>query len=229
MISVIVPYKNNPDGLTATLLMLQQQTLLPDQIIIMDSSESKRGLALARRYRLPGVKVVVEVHKGNIYQAWNKGIELAGLSDCLIINDDLLMPLDLIETLEYVSRRVPAMAYVPDTPPREFRSTKVDDYFTWLSDASGTEFVKWMPGFCFMLPRTTIDKLGVFDEKYQVWYGDTDMEKRIHEADGRVLKINNLYVYHYGSTSYGKLKRPGLINRIEKDRKYFETKWEVKE
>ena len=183
MISTIIPYFNNPNGLTASLLMLQQQTLLPSQIIIMDSSKDKSGLALARRYRLPGVKIVVEIHNGNIYQGWNKGIELAGNDDCLFINDDLLMPLDMIELMEYWIRQMPAMAYVPETPSREFRSERVEDNFTWLSNLGNVTETNWMSGFCFLLPRKTIEEVGSFDEKYDVWFGDADDEKRMmHEG-----------------------------------------------
>src|SRR5688572_270800 len=116
MISVVLPYFNNRDGLAVTLLLLQQQTLLPARIIILDSSKDKSGLALAKRYRLPDVTIIVEVFKGTIYQAWNKGIELAGESDCLIINDDLLFPLDFIETMTAVTRVAPASCLVPETP-----------------------------------------------------------------------------------------------------------------
>jgi GT2 family glycosyltransferase len=228
MISAVVPFFNNEDGLAATLLMLQQQTLLPDQIIILDSSKDKRGLALARRYRLPEVKIVVEIHKGNIYQAWNKGIELAGLSDCLIINDDLLLPLDTIEILDKATRLVPASALVPETPPRHFKSDHVEGGFTWLSEVSGADMTDWLTGFCFLLPRKTIDKVGLFDEKYDVWFGDTDYERRILEADGSVVRLNGLWVYHFGSSSYGRLDQENLNTRIESDRLYFESKWERK-
>lgn len=224
MISACVPYFNNESGLAITLMMLQQQTVLPDQIIIMDSSKDRSGLALAKRYRLPGAKITVEIHRGNIYEAWNKGIELAGLSDCLILNDDLLFPLDMVEILDYMRTRIPAMAYVPETPTRGFRSDKVEQPFLWLSDTSGVEATEWMPGFCYFLPRKTIKTVGVFDPKFDVWYGDTDYENRLKEH-GTIAKINGLYVYHYGSSSYSKLDRKKLQKRIDKDGLYFNKKW----
>ncbi len=234
-LSVIIPYHRNREGLAVTLATLQAQIVPPRAIIVIDTSTNKSGLEIARRYATHGqVPVIVEVApKAGIYEAWNRGLSIAGSQDVAIINDDLLLPMNFIDILSLSRALVPALAYAPVTPPREHANDEVDVDFPWWSEvpnrAEHFSVVDWLPGFCFMLTSEAIEQVGPFDEGFRVWFGDDDYERRLKQAAAKanlpaIIRINTLYVYHYGGRSYH-YQTKAVEKQIDKDRAYFRSKY----
>jgi GT2 family glycosyltransferase len=226
-VKAIITYHNNDTGLAVTLASLQAQIIPPEEIIVIDTSPTKSGLDICQRYATNSVPIKVECARVGIYEAWNRGIDLAGVSDVVILNDDLLLPLNFIDILALVRENVPALCIVPQTPNKDHYKDKVDAEFRWYSplpqSEGDLEAVKWMPGFCFMLTAECVKQVGLFDTKYKVWFGDDDYQQRILKtAKGVVpiLRINPLQVYHYGGTSYH-YKSKEVQRQIDRDRKLF--------
>lgn len=236
-LSVIVPYHRNREGLAITLAILQAQLVPPQAIIVIDTSRNKSGFDIARRYATHEVPVIVEVApQAGIYEAWNKGLSLAGDQDVVIINDDLLLPMNFIDVLSYSRALVPALAYAPLTPPREHSRPDVDVEFAWWNEVPSRpehfSLVRWLPGFCFMLTREAVKSVGKFDEGFKVWFGDDDYQKRLEKAAVKagvppIVRINTLYAYHYGGQSY-RYQSKTVKAQIDKDRQAFETKYHTK-
>lgn len=234
-LSVIVPYHRNQTGLAVTLATLQAQIVPPKAIVVIDTSRNKSGFDIARRYATRGeVPVVVEVApRAGIYEAWNKGLSIVGEEDTLIINDDLLMPLNFIDILSFSRAAVPALAYAPVTPPREHYRPDVDVDFAWWNEVPSRpehfSQADWLPGFCFMLTREALSLVGHFDDGFKVWFGDDDYQERLKAMAKRanlpaIVRINTLYAYHYGGRSYH-YQTKTIQAKIDKDRAYFADKY----
>ena len=86
-----ITYHNNDTGLAVTLATLQAQIIPPEEIIVIDTSPTKSGLDICQRYATNSVPIKVECARVGIYEAWNRGIDLAQGSDVVILNDDLLL------------------------------------------------------------------------------------------------------------------------------------------
>ncbi len=231
-ISVIIPYYSNVTGLSVTLATLQAQVLPPSRIILIDTSADRSGLGIAKRYQA-NVKIVCEVAQTTIYESWNRGIDLAEQDDVLIINDDLLLPMNFIDVLYVVKTACKALCYVPVTPGREHSSDYVNTNFDWWAEVPSSlsqireEF--WMPGFCFMLSREAIREVGQFDVRFKVWFGDDDYQTRLHQAAEKlgvpaVVQIKPLYAYHYGGTSF-QYQSKEVQNKVSADRKAYLAKY----
>jgi len=231
-ISVIIPYRSNEDGLSVLLATLQAQIVPPRQIIVIDTSPEKGGFELAKKYQTT-VPIICECASTPIYESWNRGIELAGEDDVFVINDDVLLPLNAIDQLGYVASQVPALVYVPETPSREHSARYVNTDFQWWAEPTERmdqlEAVVWMPGFAFMLTRKAIEVVGLFDTRFKVWFGDDDYQVRLHQAGQKlnlpaILKLKNLYCYHYGGLSF-EYQSKEVQEKIAKDRKAYLTKY----
>lgn len=232
-ITVIIPFHSNESGLAVTLVSLQAQLVPPKAIIIIDTSPTKRGLSIAKRYTTNNVPIVVEVAEVGIYEAWNKGLEIAGEGDVVIINDDLLLPMNFIDILQVSRRAVPGLAYVPVTPSRDHAAPNVNGEFPWYCPVPETvdDFAQtdWLPGFCFMLTKEAVREIGPFDLRFKVWYGDTDYQQRLL-VKGREMKLNpivlikSLYAYHYGGSSYHYTDKT-TVRKIGKDRRRYLSKY----
>lgn len=230
-LSVIVPYYSNKDGLAVTLTQLQSQIIPPEQIIVIDTSPDKSGLPIAERYNANTCEIIVDVGRAHIYTAWNRGIELAGENDCLIINDDLLIPQNLVQVLGVAREHIKGWAFVPANPGRTYDKPNIEHSFEWYSDPTlAPTITDWMVGFCFLLTRECIDFVGTFDERFQVWFGDDDYQRRIINI-GRenpdlnpIVLLENLYVHHFGGSSY-EYKSDEIKKLIDKDRELFKQKY----
>lgn len=234
--SVVVTYHSNIQHLVAILINLQAQLLPPKRIIVIDTSTNKSGLDVAQKFNTGNSEIIVECAEIGIYEAWNRGIELAGGDDVLICNDDILLPINTMDLFLIAKVQTQALAYVPLTVPREHMSNSVSVPYSWFGRIperiEDYALTTWMSGFCFYLTRKLIDAVGVFDTNYKVWFGDDDYQARIlqHGAETNIpgiIKLNTCFVYHYGGKSY-KYQSKDVQGLIEKDRDYFAKKHGLK-
>lgn len=227
--TVIIPHASSTETLIALLIELQHQTKPPKDIIIIDCSSDKTGLRIARKFSFNLTPITVIVRKGTIYENWNEGLEVGREkhpnANFLIVNDDILIPTDAIETFEkFVKDNT--LCLVPETPTRYHYENYVNTVFQTKSKPTKTTITEWMSGFVFYLTKKCVDEIGYFNTNYKVWFGDTDFEDRIKKV-GKIEKIEGLYVYHYGSKSY-KYQSKEVQEQISKDRElYFKLKDDV--
>jgi glycosyltransferase involved in cell wall biosynthesis len=226
-ISVVIPYNKNILGLVYTLTCLQNQTIKPDKIIIIDTSIDKSGFKVTKMFAYNDIKIIIDVERVGIYKAWNSGIDLAGDDNVLIINDDLIFPINFIEVMKYALIQKKSLCYVPKTSTRDhianFISVSFDYYPSGLISFKPSN---WMSGFVFMLTRDCINKVGKFNtKKYDVWFGDDDYQQRIqlfakqNQITGITL-VDGIFVYHFGGRSY-RYQSKETLKVIAKDRKNF--------
>lgn len=80
-------------------------------------------------------------------------------------------------------------------------------------------------GFCMLVKRGVVDKLGLFDEIYGKGYGEeNDFTMRALESGWRCSVANHAFVFHYESKSFGDSLRLELSRRNRKilDKRYPE-------
>lgn len=229
MISVIIPYYYNSDGLAVLLTLLQAQTTPPKLIIVIDNSTNQEGAHICKKYKY-NVPIKIYFTAGTIYESWNKAIQ-STKNDVLILNDDVLLSINCIETLEKAKKISPALCYVPNTPSiKHQKGVMFTKNFRWFSSA---KFIFrqtiWMPGFCFFLPRKTINAIGLFDTKFKFWYGDFDYQERLLSFAKRkqisaICRIDNLHIYHFGRMSLD-ITNPIIQRGIKMDLQNFNKKY----
>ncbi len=88
--------------------------------------------------------------------------------------------------------------------------------FTELDHASG---------FCMLIKRQVIDKLGNLDEIYEFGhYEDHDYSKHAQREGYWVIQCDDAFVLHYGGVSFKKV--PELRKQmIERNRSIYEQRW----
>jgi GT2 family glycosyltransferase len=104
LISVVVPTRNRPRDVERLLPTIEQQTRLPDQIIVVDQSMDDETMAVAKQVMGPGMaERSVYVHDAKIKgvsAARNVGISLATGDVVVFLDDDVLLSPDCFEQLE---------------------------------------------------------------------------------------------------------------------------------
>lgn len=232
--TIIIPYANNQTDFAVLLMQLQMQKVPPNAIYVADNSPDGSGFNIVKRYQF-SVPIVVEKKAGSIYESWNKGIKFAGGDDVVILNDDILIPFDFCEVMGEVLASKKADAYCPASagfpPVRRVRDNyafypntliKID-----IVNTVKSTHVPTIKGWCFALPRTTIEKIGLFDEQFNIWYGDKDYEKRIFDAGGKIMFLENFNVHHFGTSSYSKISKKKYLKNNYTDQIKYEKKHDV--
>lgn len=226
-IVVGIPYYSNRNGLAFLMANLQPQMTEDDILYIVDDSPDKSGLEIAKTFASSRTNVLCEVAGGKgIYRGWNMILETMiehKKDGAFIINDDVALATTCIGNIKRAHRLTGGVydCLVPKTPSREWNSKVLDPNFSWWSSITTIDDIKevrWMAGFAFYLKREAIERVGMFNTDFDVWYGDTDMEDRLK---GKIGMITNEYVYHYGGSSY-KYKSLEVQKRIDIDRALYE-------
>jgi GT2 family glycosyltransferase len=235
--TIIIAYKNNPTDLAVLLTQLQQQREKPACVFLADNSPDGSGFAIAKRYHFDdSIPFAIQRNVGSIHKSWNTGIEFAQEDDVIILNDDCLVPWDFIDVLSAYAKSNGAMMYCPGNvgfPPVE--ATRKG--YRWYSDSELSYRIldhqehvlpPSITGWCMVIPHSTIEQIGTFDDKLQLYFGDKDYEARIFNAGGKVVFIDGLFVQHYGSSSSRKMNPKKHENIYKADEAYFKKKHKIK-
>lgn len=225
-IVVGIPYYSNQVGLAFLLANLQSQMSEDDILYIVDDSPDKSGVTIAQMYASSRCVVICDVTGGGkgIYHGWNYILQamLDNKKDgALILNDDVVLAQTTIPNIKRAHGMTDDLALVTKSPTREWNSKRFDPNFKWFNKITSKDDikpVKWMTGFCFYLKREAVEKVGLFNTDFDVWYGDTEYEKRLGDKIGM---LTNEYIYHFGGSSY-QYKTKEVQARIDVDRKLYD-------
>jgi hypothetical protein len=88
--------------------------------------------------------------------------------------------------------------------------------------------VDWVGGGFMLIRRKVIEKIGLLDENFFMYFEDVDFCKRAREAGFSIWFFGNLAVTHYGGKSFGdknsdrqeKYNRESLAYFLKKHKKY---------
>lgn len=219
---LVIPVYNNFDDTNALLGSLR--TNPPDGssiIVVNDGSTDARIAALLAAFcrDVASAKLIENEHNLGFVQTCNRGIA-ASRRDIVILNTDIVLPPGAIARM-FASLQsapgiasvtpfsnnaygvsVPLLAYINAVP---FGATtpEFDLCFQRLAPTAAIELPSGI-GFCMGLSRAVIDKLGAFDERFGLGYGEeTDFCQRAKAHGYKSMLVANTYVFHRGGVSFG--------------------------
>ncbi len=107
-ISVIIPAYNEEDYIAKTLESLMKQTVMPNEIIVVDNNCKDKTATIAKKF---GVKVVTEKKQGMIH-ARNKGFDSARYELIARCDSDVILPTDWIQKIlkNFETRKIDALS-----------------------------------------------------------------------------------------------------------------------
>ncbi len=88
-------------------------------------------------------------------------------------------------------------------------------------DHRESRYVDQVMGSYFLLRRSTIQKVGMFDERFFVYYEDLDLSKRVIDAGGKVFYNAEIVIYHEGFGTTNQIKGTRLFYSISSRFKYY--------
>jgi N-acetylglucosaminyl-diphospho-decaprenol L-rhamnosyltransferase len=94
------------------------------------------------------------------------------------------------------------------------KSSLVKSQFPAVTDSTRPTPVDWVAGMCMILRRSTLEEIGPLDERFFMYFEDTDLCRRAREANWSVFYLPQIEVVHeVGASSYSKPKAIWLLHK----------------
>ena len=94
------------------------------------------------------------------------------------------------------------------------KSPLVRDQFPALEDLSGPTEVDWVSGACMIVRRQTLERILPLDERFFLYFEDTDLCRRAREAGWSVFYLPDVEVLHQaGGSSRSKPRAIWLLHK----------------
>ncbi|HKG23565.1 MAG TPA: glycosyltransferase [Blastocatellia bacterium] len=242
--SIIVVTYNN---LALTRLCIEsiiRNTEYPNyEIVVVDnnSADQTRGYLRFIASHYPRVSIILNQHNEGFARANNQGIARATGERIVLLNNDTIVPpgwlTRLLRHLE--DGRIGLVGPVTNFVGNEARVEV--PYRTWSEmEAFAGDYtrardrmiadISMLAMFCVALRRETFEEVGPLDEEFGIgMFEDDDYSMRIKKAGYRIVCAADAFVHHFGQAAFKKLIKTGDYNPLfERNREYFETKWNTK-
>jgi len=233
MISIIIPVCNQLHLTRNCLYNIKKFTKESYELIVVNNGSKDQTKYVLDRRR--DIKVIHNEKNEGFAKACNKGIEIASGDLILLLNNDTLVGPNWLRNLVKCINSAPDIGMVGQTsnfvggsqlikgPRREKQEEFTKKYNhhnprKWFN-------VDFLSGFCLLIKREVIDKIGLLDERFEIGsYEDDDYSLRVLQAGYRLVVAGDTFVYHLGSQTF---KGNGINDRQigEMNRKRFKEKW----
>jgi N-acetylglucosaminyl-diphospho-decaprenol L-rhamnosyltransferase len=204
------------------------RTLADQRVIVVDNASADGSAAMVRT-EFPTVELIANTDNRGFAAACNQGIATSTEDFVLILNPDTLVTAAALRKLSDIMQAEPRTgacgprilnpngSLQPScrrfpTLPRllldEFsfgklfpRSKFFGDYrMTWWAHDEPRE-VDQLMGAALLLRRKALEQVGVFDERFFMYFEEVDLCVRLHNAGWKILFVPDAQVMHHGGQS----------------------------
>ncbi len=236
MISIIIPVFNQLHLTRNCLASIKKHTGLPYEIIIVNNGSTDKTKAVMGR--LPGIKLISNTKNMGFAYACNQGIKQASGKYVVLLNNDTIVSRSWLDNMISCLDSSPQIGIVGPLSnfvagrqlvkgPGLKRYNFGDGVMNVREPAKWFE-VDFLSGFCMVLKRELINKIGLLDERFNIGsFEDNDYCLRALQGGYRLMVAGDTFIYHLGSQTF-------RGNRIddrkvgERNRSLFNQKWNLK-
>ena len=229
---IIIPVWNQVDFTKKCVASIFKNTDCTFHLIIIDNASSQPTrdyLAQLARDRKEIVALIRNDKNLGFVKAVNQGIRRSSAPYvCFLNNDTEVTKSWLLEMIKVIEKRndigiVNANSNTLGCKTKFGQS--VDVLAKNLKSYSGEySTLAWATGFCMLVKREVIEKIGLFDEIYGMGnFEDADFSKRAQKAGYSSVCARAAYVYHRERRSFMRFK--GFNRDFDRNREIFYSKW----
>jgi glycosyltransferase involved in cell wall biosynthesis/predicted Zn-dependent protease len=240
--SIIILCCNQLDCTRQCLESLLLRTRRPYELILVDngSSDGTPAYLDALRQRSGPERVVLLRNEQNVGFAGgcNQGLAAAAGEFLVLLNNDVILTDGWLDGLvRWALHEWPKNGLVgavtnwagpPQEIPTDYRTIPEMEAFAAARrrQFSGQALeAERLVGFCLLLRRDVLDRVGVLDERFSLGYfEDDDLSVRVGRAGYRLVVAQEVFIHHYGGRTFAGL---GLDahQQLHENFAKFKEKW----
>lgn len=162
-------------------------------------------------------------------KAVNQGIAASKARYICLLNNDTIVTKGWLEAMIEVAESSPGVGIVNPSSnnlgQKPAKGEPIELYAGKFRDSAikSVEMATAV-GFCMLIKREVIEKIGLFDEIYGMGnFEDTDFSRRAAKAGYRCARAVRAYVYHRENSSFKYLK--DFDSGFKRNREIYEVRW----
>ncbi|SFA97064.1 glycosyltransferase family 2 protein [Clostridium frigidicarnis] len=206
------------------------------ELIIVDNNSSDGTIEWIKEQQ--DIKYILNKENLGFPTACNQGIEIAEKNDILLLNNDIIVTTNWLENLKtclYSDKTIGAVGAITNSCSN-FQAIgaiydigNLNDFAKRvnISNEKMWEERLRLIGFCMLIKREVLDRVGLLDERFSPGnFEDDDYSLRIRKAGYRLMLCKDVYIHHFGSVSFGK-GREKLNELLQTNYNKFQEKWNI--
>jgi len=236
---ILTTYNNLYETTIPCLDSIFQHTENEDyEVIVVDnnSSDGTSTYLTERARREPRLRCVLNTVNRGFAGGNNDGIRAASGSVLVLLNNDTLVSEGWLAGLRTSLQQDGSIGLIGPVSNEVGNEQKIfscgvtpaeilAEGAAWVRHSRGDAFETERLGFfCVALRRETTDQVGLLDEAFDLgFYEDDDYCFRVRQAGYKLICREDIFVYHRGSSSFGKTPRK-TKELLKKNRRLLEKK-----
>ena len=200
-------------------------------IIIDNASGEETKLYMESLKSSLGQKMLLVRNENNLgfVKAANQGMRLSEASYVCLINNDTLVTEGWLSEMIKVADGSSSIGLINPSSnnlgQKPEKGESIETYAKKIRESSGKFFeIGSAIGFCMLIKKELIGKIGVFDEIYGMGnFEDTDFSRRAVKEGYICVRACGAYVYHREGTSFGRDRT--FDENFERNRQVYEFRW----
>lgn len=208
-------------------------THTPSCLIIVDNGSTEEGmkeyLSSLNGNGIVKIQIITNSTNEGYAKGMNKGMKSSSSPYVCLLNNDILVTDGWLEEMIKVADSNPEVGIVNPSSNnfglRFGKDTTLEEFATTFKSQTG-KFVRMSGcvGFCMLIKRQVIEKVGYLDENYGLaYFEDTDFSRRAQDAGFKCVMAKGCYVYHLEGRSVNLLSDKDIL--FKKNAQRFYEKW----
>jgi len=246
---IIVTYNSESEIVDCINSLLPQLIDFNGEIIIIDNNSTDNTISLIKEIESKSISIIRNDTNLGYTLANNQGIKNTKGNYILLLNPDTIVPnATIINLLNEIKdnknigaiapqlrfpngmiqnscRRFPRrrdILYESIGLSKMFKNSKEFNYWKMGDfDHTKSRLVDQPAGAALLIPKKIIDKIGLFDEQFPMFFSDVDLCKRIWAAGYNIQYTTNSYITHKGGASVYRKRIKMIVNSHLSFWKYF--------
>lgn len=207
------------------------------ELIIVDNASTDGTVEWLKKQK--DIKVIYNRDNLGFPKGCNQGIKIAQGENILLLNNDTVVTYNWLENLVkclYSDESIGAVGPVTNslayysTIPVSYNS--IEEMHEFAREYNLLDKEKWeerlkLVGFCLLIKREVINKIGLLDEIFTPGnYEDDDYSLRMRKAGYKLIFCKDTFIHHFGSVSWKK-EYKDFSNLLSKNHQLFIDKWNI--
>jgi len=232
MCDIVIAVWNNLELTKSCVDSIIKNTDVDYRLVLIDNASNEETKKYLEQLKdKEGQKVLLIRNETNLgfIKAVNQGMRLSEAPYVCLINNDTIVTRGWLSEMVKVAESSSLIGLINPSSntlgQKPEGKESVEAYAERLKkgSVSSTEIGSAI-GFCMLIKKEVIDKIGVFDEIYGMGnFEDTDYSRRVIKEGYICARAHRAYVYHDEGSSF--LRGASFDENFERNRQIYEFRW----
>ncbi|MDO9534686.1 MAG: glycosyltransferase family 2 protein [Bacillota bacterium] len=236
-VSIVLAAFNALEYSKVCLKSILEYTPLPYELVLIDNGSSDG----TKEYfeTLPGARIIRNEKNLGFARGYNQGIKASRGKYIVLINNDCIVSENWLSNMLSCADSDPAIGMVGPRGNHINGVQRMDQEFSDLQEFHDyTMFfnkpdpAKWfevnkLVGFCILVKREVVKKIGYFDESFGIGtHEDIDYTMRAKNAGFKLFCAGDVFLYHFSHRTFI-ANNIDLIRIYKYNKALFQKKWSI--